>query len=145
MVDHVLLKNYRCRAKRFKQTTNSKNAYPIVEDRLAQHFTTRDENQAWVSDITYIKTGEGWVYLTIVIDWFDRKVTGWHMSNNMRASNTVIPALNKACSASSGTLSAELIFHSERGIQYACNQFKDTIKKDKGIIQCMSGKRKFLW
>lgn len=128
------------RVKRFKQTTNSKHAYPIVENRLAQNFNTRAENQAWVSDITYIKTGEGWVYLTTVIDLFDRKVLGWHMSNNMRASDTVIPALNKACSATTRTLDAELIFHSDRGIQYACNQFKDTLKKYKGMLQSMSGK-----
>ena len=85
------------RVKRFKQTTNSKHAYLIVENRLAQNFNTRSENQAWVSDITYIKTSEVWVYLTTVIDLFDRKVIGWHMSNNMRDSGTVIPALNKAC------------------------------------------------
>lgn len=128
------------RVKRFNQTTNSKHAYPIVENRLAQNFKTRAANHVWVSDITYIKTGEGWVYLTTVIDLFDRKVIGWHMSNNMRASDTVIPALNKACSARSRTLHSELIFHSDRGIQYACNQFKETLKKYKGILQSMSGK-----
>lgn len=128
------------RVRRFKQTTNSKHTYAIVENRLAQNFSTSGNNQVWVSDITYIKTGEGWVYLTTVIDLFDRKVLGWHMSNNMRACDTVIPALNKACSISSRTPDAELIFHSDRGIQYACNQFKDMLRKHKGILQSMSGK-----
>ena len=122
------------RVRRFKQTTNSKHAYPIMENRLAQNFNTRADNQVWVADITYIKTGEGWVYLTTVIDLFDRKVIGWHMSNNMRASDTVIPALNKAYSEISRTLDTQLVFHSDRGIQYACNQFKDTLKKYKGIL-----------
>lgn len=128
------------RVKRFKQNTNSKHAYPIVENRLAQNFNVKGKNQAWVSDITYIKTMQGWTYLTTVIDLFDRKVLGWHMSNNMRVADTVIPALNKACSATSRLLGSELIFHSDRGIQYACNQFKDTLKNYKGILQSMSGK-----
>nr|WP_050701089.1 IS3 family transposase [Dysgonomonas sp. BGC7] len=81
-----------------------------------QNFSTRGNNQVWVPDITYVKTGEGWVYLTTVIDLFDRKVLGWHMSNNMRASDTVIPALNMACAVSSRTLGAELVFHSDRSI-----------------------------
>ena len=122
------------RVRKFKQTTNSKHAYPIVENKLAQNFNTRAENQVWVSDITYIKTGEGWVYLTTVIDLFDRKVIGWHMSNNIRASDTVIPALNKVYATTSRRLDTQLIFHSDRGIQYACNQFKYTLKKYKGIM-----------
>ncbi len=123
----------------FKQTTNSKHTYAIVENRLAQNFSTSGNNQVRVSDITYIKTDEDWVYLTTVIDLFDRKVLGWQ-SNNMRACDTVIPALNKACSISSRTPDAELIFHSDGGIQYACNQFKDMLRKHKGILQSMSGK-----
>lgn len=62
------------------------------------------------------------------------------MGNNMRASDTVVPALNKACSATSRTLDTQLVFHSDRGVQYACNQFKYTLIKHKGIKQSMSGK-----
>ena len=128
------------RVRRFKQTTNSKHLYPIVENKLNQDFSALQTNQVWVSDITYIKTMEGWTYLTTVIDLFDRKVVGWHMSNNMRASDTVMPALNKACSANFRHPRTKLIFHSDRGIQYASNEFKNVLKHQKGIIQSMSGK-----
>lgn len=126
--------------RKFKQTTNSKHLYPIVDNKLNQDFRVQHSNQAWVSDITYIRTGEGWRYLTTVIDLFDRKVIGRHMSNNMRASDTVIPALNKACSANLRHPKKELVFHSDRGIQYACNEFKNVLKSQKGMIQSMSGK-----
>lgn len=128
------------RVRRFKQTTNSKHLYPIVDNKLNQDFRVQQRNQVWVSDITYIKTGEGWIYLTTVIDLFDRKVIGWHMSDNMRASDTVIPALNKACSTNLRYPKQELIFHSDRGIQYACNEFKNALKSQKGITKSMSGK-----
>lgn len=128
------------RVRRFKQTTNSKHLYPIVDNKLNQNFRVEQSNQAWVSDITYIKTMEGWAYLTIVIDLFDRKVIGWHMSDNMRASDTVIPALNKACAGTLRYPDQELIFHSDRGIQYACNEFKKALEYQKEMIQSMSGK-----
>lgn len=128
------------RVRRFKQTTNSNHTFQIVPNRLNQDFSTMKRNKVWVSDITYIKTNEGWSYLTTVIDLFDRKVVGWHMSNNMRATDTVIPALNKACSTTDRLSDDELIFHSDRGVQYACNEFKNTLKSHKGIIQSMSGK-----
>lgn len=126
--------------RRFKQTTNSKHNYGVVDNKLSQDFSTTTYNQIWVSDITYIKTAEGWGYLTSVIDLFDRKVIGWQVSNTLRAEDTVIPALNKACSSRAIQSNQPLIFHSDRGIQYACNQFKDTLKKYKWIEQSMSGK-----
>lgn len=128
------------RVRRFKQTTNSNHTFEIVPNRLNQDFTAMKRNKVWVSDITYIKTTEGWSYLTTVIDLFDRKVVGWHMSDNMRAVDTVIPALNKACAATDRLSTEELIFHSDRGVQYACNEFKNTLQSHKGIIQSMSGK-----
>lgn len=128
------------RVRRFKQTTNSNHTFEIVPNRLNQDFTTMKRNKVWVSDITYLKTNEGWSYLTTVIDLFDRKVVGWHMSNNMRATDTVIPALNKACSTTHRLSTEELIFHSDRGVQYACNEFKTALRSHKGIIQSMSGK-----
>lgn len=112
----------------------------MVENKLNQDFTTTTYNQVWVSDITYIRTREGWSYLTTVIDLFDRKVIGWQVSNNLTAKDTVIPALNKACSNRMLIAGQSLIFHSDRGIQYACNEFKQLIKKQKWINQSMSGK-----
>ena len=126
--------------RKFRQTTNSNHQYALVENKLNQHFTTIAHNQVWVSDITYIRTHEGWSYLTFVIDLFDRKVIGWQLSNNLTAKDTVIPALNKACSNRSLTAGKSVIFHSDRGIQYACNEFRELVKKHKWINQSMSEK-----
>jgi transposase InsO family protein len=126
--------------RKFKQTTNSNHKYGLVENKLCQDFTVTNNNQVWVSDITYVRTAEGWVYLTSVIDLFDRKVIGWHVGHSLRAEETVIPALNKACSSRPLQMTQSLIFHSDRGIQYACNQFKDILRKYKFIEQSMSGK-----
>jgi transposase InsO family protein len=102
--------------RRFKQTTNSKHNYGLVENKLSQDFTTTAYNQVWVSDITYIKTSEGWLYLTSVIDLFDRKVIGWQVSNTLRAEDTVVPALNKASSNRPIQADQSLVFHSDRGL-----------------------------
>lgn len=126
--------------RKFKQTTNSEHKYALVENKLNQGFNTTTYNQVWVSDITYIRTREGWSYLTTVIDLFDRKVIGWQVSNNLRAKDTVIPVLNKACSNRCLAEEQSVIFHSDRGIQYACNEFKQLIKKYRWINQSMSGK-----
>lgn len=126
--------------RKFKQTTNPKHNYGLVDNKLSGDFTTTAYNQIWVSDITYIRTAEGWLYLTSVIDLFDRKVIAWQVSNTLRAEDTVIPALNKACSSRAIQNNHSIVFHSDRGIQYACNQFKDTLKKYKWIEQSMSGK-----
>lgn len=126
--------------RKFKQTTNSEHKYALVENKHNQNFTTTAYNQVWVSDITYIRTKESWSYLTTVIDLFDRKVIGWQFSNSLTAKDTVIPALNKACSNRTLIAEQSVIFHSDRGIQYACNGFKNLIKKHKWINQSMSAK-----
>ena len=94
-----------------------------------------------MDDITYIQTGSGWVYLTTVIDLADRKVIGWAFSNDRvtinTTTNTTIQALNMAV-RNRGTKQG-LIFHSDRGVQYACDEFKSLLKKN-GIIQSMSRK-----
>lgn len=75
-----------------------------------------------------------------VIDLFDQKIIGWQFSHSLKAKDTVIPALKKAYSARPILAGESLIFHSDRGIQYACNQLKETIKKYKWIEQSMSAK-----
>ena len=79
--------------RKFKITTNSSHKYPVVENKLNREFTVTRENAAWVSDITYIRTGQGWLYLTPVIDLFDRKVIGCALSATLRAKETRIAAL----------------------------------------------------
>lgn len=125
---------------RFKQATNFKHNYDFVDNKLSQDFATKAHNPVWVSDMTYIRTAEGWLHLITVIDLFDRKVIGWQVGNSLKAEETVIPALNKACSGRNIQANQSLIFYSYRGIQYTCNLFKDTLKKYKCIEQSMSRK-----
>lgn len=71
------------RRRKWKQTTDSNHGYPIAPNILNRQFTTTRPNEVWVSDITYIETSQGWLYLTVIIDLFDRKVIGWAMSEDM--------------------------------------------------------------
>lgn len=127
--------------KRFKQTTNSKHKYPVVENRLMQQFTVKEKNEVWVSDITYISTAQGWLYLTTVIDLWDRKVIGWALSHNMTAKDTSIAALKMALQNRPITnANQKLIFHSDRGIQYACEEFVTALASCTTIVRSMSRK-----
>lgn len=126
--------------KKYKVTTDSKHKYPIVENILMQNFTVKEENEAWVSDITYIKSKQGWLYLTTVIDLFDRKVIGWALSRTMKASETSISAFKMALINRPLKEFQTLIFHSDRGIQYPCEEFVTQLKKHQNITRSMSRK-----
>lgn len=125
--------------KKFKViTTDSNHSYSISPNLLNREFSAERKGQKWVSDITYIRTLQGWLYLTIVMDLYDRKIIGWSMSNGMDAESTVIEAFKMAIK-NRPIKSNELIFHSDRGVQYACNKFRDLLNKNK-VIQSMSRK-----
>lgn len=126
--------------KRYKTTTNSKHKYPVVENKLNQQFEVKQKNEVWVSDLTYVSTKEGWVYLTTVIDLFDRKVIGWSLSSNMNTKDTSVPALKMALKNRPINTTQRLIFHSDRGIQYACEEFTKEVSKYKSIERSMSRK-----
>ena len=83
-------------ARRFVVTTDSKHSYPVVENKLDRNFYAEQAGQKWVSDITYVRTTAGWLYLTIVLDLFDRKIIGWSQSSDMTAQNTSITAWKMA-------------------------------------------------
>jgi putative transposase len=123
--------------KKFKVTTDSKHSYPVSENVLNRDFNAHRSAQKWVSDLTYIQTKEGWLYLTVIIDLFDRKVIGWAFSSNMTAQETVIPAWRMAIV--NRPILEEIIFHSDRGIQYACKAFRNLLT-NKLITQSMSRK-----
>ncbi len=89
------------------------------------------ENQVWVSDITYIQTKQGWVYLTVIIDLFHRKVVGWSMSRTLSTGDTITPAWNMAVRLNS--ITEELIFHSDKGTQYASYRFTNILKVIKDL------------
>ena len=122
--------------KRFRVTTNSKHDYPISPNLLNRDFTLEKINTCWVSDITYIDTHEGWLYLCSILDLFSRKVVGWSMASHMRA-DLVIDALDMAVKHRNPP--EGLMFHSDRGVQYASGTFRKKLKSYK-MIQSMSRK-----
>lgn len=124
--------------RRFKVTTDSSHKFAILENKLERNFKPGTMGRVWVPDITYIKTNQGWLYLTTVIDLGDRKVIGWALSQTMRATETVIPAFKMA--QMNRPITNELLFHSDRGVQYACNEFRDLLNKNPLITRSMSRK-----
>ena len=123
--------------RKFKvNTTDSNHNYPVAENLLNRDFAPKQTGVAWVSDITYIKTLEGWLYLTTVIDLGDRKVIGWALSQTLKTCDTVIPAWEMA--VKNRPVSSDLIFHSDRGVQYACHEFRDILRANPSISQSMS-------
>ncbi|WP_443020440.1 IS3 family transposase [Sphingobacterium sp. SYP-B4668] len=123
--------------RRYRVTTNSNHLYPVNTNLLLRDFSTTGIGEKWVSDITYIRTSEGWLYLTIIMDLADRKIIGWSMDNSMSASSTVVHAWKMAIK--NRPLHCELIFHSDRGIQYASNEFRRCFK-GLPVLQSMSRK-----
>jgi putative transposase len=123
--------------RKFKVTTNSNHKYPISPNLLKQDFAVNQFGKVWVSDITYIPTREGWLYLTVIIDLYNRQIVGWAMSNSLKATETTIPALKHAYSRFHP--GKDLIFHSDQGVQYACYEFRKQLSLFQ-IIQSMSGK-----
>lgn len=126
--------------KKYVVTTDSKHKYPVVENKLNRQFEVKKRNEAWVSDITYIDTKEGWLYLTSVLDLMDRKVIGWALSDTMSTKDTSLAALKMALINRPIKSTDTLIFHSDRGIQYACEEFTSSINKQQNIIRSMSRK-----
>ncbi len=119
-------------------TTDSRHDLPIAPNLLNRNFTPAAPNQAWAGDITYIATDEGWLFLAVVIDLFSRRVVGWSMQPDMRR-NLVIDALEMAWFHRRPDRSSKLIFHSDRGSQYASEDFRKVLK-EYAITQSMSGK-----
>lgn len=124
--------------RKYKTTTDSNHKFPVAANIIKRNFKPERINQTWVSDITYIRTLQGWLYLTTVIDLFDRQVVGWSLSQTMYTADTVIPAWNMA--VRKRKITQELIFHSDRGVQYACMEFTNLIAKHKLVKQSMSRK-----
>ena len=123
-------------SKKFKATTNSKHNLPIAKNRLKRKFTARKPNQKWVSDITYVWTDEGWLYLATFIDLFSRKVVGWSMAPRM-AADLVVDAFRMAIFRQKRT--APRMVHSDRGSQYASDAFRKELAMH-GCKQSMSRK-----
>jgi len=122
--------------RRYKNTTDSNHNLPISPNILNRDFYASNPDEKYVGDITYISTGEGWLYLATVIDLYSRKIVGWSMDDNMKVS-LVNDALNMAISHRNPPKG--LLWHTDRGSQYASYSHKDLLKKHE-IVQSMSRK-----
>ena len=127
----------RCKTKRkFKSTTDSKHNLPIAPNLLNRNFEIDQPNFCYVGDITYVATNEGWLYVATVIDLYSRKIVGWSMADNMKAdlvNNALLMAIWQRKPRKG------LIWHTDRGSQYASNSHLKIIRQH-GIIQSMSRK-----
>ncbi len=109
-------------AKKFKvRTTDSNHAHPVASNVLDRKFAVEKPDAAWLCDITYIPTREGWLYLAGVMDLCSRRIVGWSMAEHMRV-ELVSAALDMA--TTTRTLPAGLIHHSDRGVQYCCGEYR---------------------
>ena len=121
--------------KKFKVTTDSDHKHKLAPNILARDFSPIGPNKAWAGDITYIRTGEGWLYLAVVMDLHSRKIIGWSMNGRMTR-QLVIDAMRMAIMVRNPPKG--LIFHSDKGSQYASSGFKRVLWS-RGIVQSMSG------
>ena len=120
--------------KRFTVTTDSNHINPVSENHLNREFFQATPNKVWVSDITYVWTEGGWLYLAVVIDLFSRMVVGWHTSTNI-TTDLIGMALQKAVVKRKPN--PGLLLHSDRGVQYTSEQYRLMTAKY-GIKQSMS-------
>jgi len=122
------------RKRKYKITTRSNHRYPISPDLIERNFRANKPNMVWVSDITYIKTVEGWLYLAVVMDLYSRKILGWSLARNM-----AVEMVKKALIMAIGRRKPEpgLIHHSDRGTQYACTEYRWLLQVN-GILSSMS-------
>ncbi len=124
------------RRKRYRSTTDSGHTLPVAENLVNRGFEVAAANQVWVSDLTYIPTAEGWLYLCSILDLHSRRVVGWSMSSRM-TSELVVQALLMAVLLRRPPKG--LIFHSDRGSQYCSHVFRRWTQRH-GIRQSMSRK-----
>lgn len=128
------------RTRRFKSTTDSRHPFPVHPNLLAREFTVSSPNRVWASDITYVATDEGWLYLGTVIDLFSRRVVGWSMSDSLK-SKLATDALEMAI----GSRQPEqgLIHHSDRGVQYACESYQSLLRNS--CMRCSMSRKGDCW
>ena len=125
-----------CWKRKFVHTTDSKHGLPVAENLLNRAFTPQDLNQAWTSDITYIRTRTGWLYLAVVMDLCSRRIIGWAMAPHMRT-ELVCEALTMA--QGQRNPAAGVLLHSDRGSQYASDAYQALLAQH-GIVCSMSRK-----
>lgn len=128
------------RKRRFRHTTDSDHTMPIAPNTLAREFTVHAPNEVWVTDITYIPTREGWLYLSAILDLFSRRVVGWSMSERMTR-QLALDALTMALRARTPPLG--LLHHSDRGSQYASADYRAALAA--AGIECSMSRKGNCW
>jgi putative transposase len=118
------------------RTTDSRHDLPIAPNLLDRNFLSAAPNRIWLADITYIETGEGWLYLATVMDLYSRKIVGWAMRDHMR---TELPLAALQMAVAAQRPGAGLIHHSDRGVQYASQEYRLALTTG-GITASMSRK-----
>ncbi len=113
-----------CPRRRFRVTTQRDPSHPVAKNLLRRNFSANAPNQRWASDITYISTHQGWLYLAVVMDLYSRRIVGWSMSRWM-SRRIVLAALRMAIDARQPE--GALIHHSDRGGQYTSDDFRDAL------------------
>lgn len=125
-----LMKQHGIRSKTCRKfrvcTTDSRHGHPLAPNRLNREFTREQINEAWVADITYVPTAEGWLYLAAVLDVCSRKVVGWAAADHLRA-ELVCEALENA--VRQRRPAKGLLHHSDRGVQYACDDYQALLSR----------------
>jgi transposase InsO family protein len=124
----------------FRRTTDSKHSLAVAENHLSRDFAVDEPDRAWVTDITYLWTAQGWLYLAVVVDLFSRRVIGWSMAEHLRT-ELVLGALNMALGQRAP--SQDLMHHSDRGCQYASNAYRDALAAHG--IECSMSRKGDCW
>jgi len=128
------------RKRRYRATTDSRHRFPVAPNVLMREFDVETPNTAWVTDITYLATLEGWLYLAVILDLFSRRVVGYAMSERIDRA-LVLEALREALVRRSGV--RDLVHHSDRGSQYASHDYRDAL--DQAGITCSMSRRGDCW
>lgn len=126
--------------KRFRKTTDSKHDNPIAPNLLQRRFYAEQPNQAWVADITYVRTWNGWLYLAVILDLHSRRVVGWATAPHMRT-KLVLDALQRAVRDRKPP--AGMIHHSDRGSQYASADYRGFLRRHQ--VQCSMSRKGDCW
>jgi transposase InsO family protein len=126
--------------RRFRKTTDSKHSFPIAPNVLERDFTAAGPDEAWVTDITFLWTAEGWLYVVVILDLFSRRVVGWATSRNVDR-HLALAALDMALTNRRPT--AGLVHHSDRGSTYASGDYRTALEA-RGI-QCSMSRKGDCW
>ena len=122
--------------KRFVKTTDSKHNLPVAPNLLERNFTAEKPNQRWVGDITYLRTIEGWLFLSVLLDLFSRRVVGWSIHDSLE---TAVASRAFEIASNTRDILPGLIHHTDRGVQYASGDYKKLLDKS-DVIGSMSRK-----